>query len=149
MKTYKLRVGERSYPLAGLTQNVKQAITDHVIAEKQKGNDRRLKKGLVTAVEHAATAERLDGMTFVSTAVGRAMTEDAGQRVLVRAMLEEAAGDEVPEVDVDAVLGEMADLESEGSGVFRRIFFDAYPKLEAAMTEYRSSPPTPTAGGAD
>jgi hypothetical protein len=147
LKTYKIRAGDKTYPLAGLTQNVKEAITDDVIAAKHRDNNRRLKKDLVTAVEHAAVAERLDGLTFISTAVGRYIQTDAGQRSLIAAMMTEAAEEPVRPADIDAVMAELDDAESEASAVFRRVFVDAYPKLAAAMTP-PSSPQTPTAGGA-
>lgn len=151
MKIYKIRAGDKVYPLVGLTQNVKAVVTDEVIVEKHRGNDRRLKAGKITPLEHAATAERIDALLFISHSVGKFLTTDDGQRILIRVMLGEADDpDRITDADVDAMMTALADRESAASFVFRRIFLDAYPKLEDALdpkADAPSSPPTPTAGG--
>jgi hypothetical protein len=147
---YAFTAGGRSYCYAGLTQDVKDEITDTVIATKHRDNNRRLKAGKITAMEHQQAAERIDALLFPSPSVGKHLQMPDGQLELVRAMLRRADTFTPVESDLEKVMDALKDPASEASLVIARVLKDAYPSVaEDPKTNAPASPPTPTAGGGD
>ncbi len=143
MKTYKVPTATRELTLLGMTDGVKEDVTDIVRAREIRTNTRLMKKGLLTAEEFLSEKQSILGLTFASEPVVRFLASVEGKTALAKAMCEEATDAEVAEL-----AGCMSDSETPAGAVFEMIFEEAYPKKKTVKTTSQPStvPESPTSG---
>ena len=125
MKTYKVAVGERELTLRGLTNQVKEDVTDVVRANEIRTNARLLKKGLITGEEYLTEKQSVMGLNFASEPLIKFITTPEGKESLVRAMV---VNEDVTDAEIQELVASLQDSDTAIGAVFTVIFEDAYPK---------------------
>ncbi len=152
MKLYKFTMNGMPFTLKGMTNGVKEDITDIVRVNAERGWIRRLKKGLYASPEEAgAVRPSAAAIGFISEEVGEYLKTEEGKKALYRAMLDGPPMYTVTDEDVDMVY-EAAQVE--GSDIYivcKMLFEDAFPKKATAPNSPESHPTStpPASNGAE
>jgi hypothetical protein len=144
MKTYPVEINGKLLTLSGLTDDVKTTVLDIVIADLDRGNNRRMRNKVITEDEFVLKHQSINATTFTSEAVILFIGTPEGGRAMLRAMVLES----ITDADLDA-LNEARLVEgSPVSAALAQIFADSYPKkkTEPEISTARTSTRTRTSG---